>query len=219
MTTLNRAQAGPPLLAPALAFAVLTIASAALGATGTRPDTSATDTAAYLAAHQGVVRLLSFAVFGASVPLVVWAATVYRRQRRLGVHAPGAMIGLAGGVLSAAALATSGLVTWVSVQSSDTPGLARALTSLAFASGGPGFVVPLALLIAGLAVPALFRKLLPRWLCIAGLAIAAAAVLASFSLLSPALYPLIPVGRFGGLVWLIVASVLLPRDRRAARTD
>ncbi|GAA1035060.1 hypothetical protein GCM10009565_93490 [Amycolatopsis albidoflavus] len=218
MTTMTRQQGGPPLLAPALAFGALTVASAALGAAGTRPDSSAAEVAAYLGGNQGVVQLLAFAVFGASVPLAVWAATAYRRQRRLGVAAPGAVIGLTGGVLSAAALAMSGLITWTAAQASDTPAVARALTSLAFASGGPGFVVPLALLIAGIAVPALFLNLLPRWLSVAGLVVAAAAVLASLSLLTPALYPLIPVGRFGGLAWLIAASVLLPRDR-AARTD
>lgn len=218
MTTMTRQQGGPPLLAPALAFGVLTVASAVLGAAGTRPDSSAAEVAAYLGGNQGVVRLLAFAVFGASVPLAVWAATAYRRQRRLGVAAPGAVIGLTGGVLSAAALAMSGLITWTAAQASDTPAVARALTSLAFASGGPGFVVPLALLIAGIAVPALFLKLLPRWMSVAGLVVAAAAVPASLSLLTPALYPLIPVGRFGGLVWLVAASVLLPRDR-AARTD
>ncbi|WP_406640388.1 DUF4386 domain-containing protein [Amycolatopsis sp. WGS_07] len=215
---MTRTQGGPPLLAPALAFGVLTVASAVLGAAGTRPDSGAAEVAAYIGGNRGVVQLLAFAVFGASIPLVVWAATAYRRQRRLGVAAPGAVIGLTGGVLSAAALAMSGLITWTAAQASDSPAVARALTSLAFASGGPGFVVPLALLIAGIAVPALFLKLLPRWMPIVGLVVAAAAVLASLSLLTPALYPLIPVGRFGGLLWLIAASVLLPRDR-AARTD
>ncbi|MFD2466952.1 DUF4386 domain-containing protein [Amycolatopsis silviterrae] len=218
MTTMTRTQGGPPLLAPALVFGALTVASAVLGAAGTRPDSTAAEIAEYIGGNRGVVQLLAFAVFGASIPLAVWAATAYRRQRRLGVAAPGAVIGLTGGVLSAAALAMSGLITWTAAQASDSPAVARALTSLAFASGGPGFVVPLALLIAGIAVPALFLKLLPRWMPIVGLVVAAAAVLASLSLLTPALYPLIPVGRFGGLVWLIAASVLLPRDR-SARTD
>ncbi len=33
------------------------------------------------------------------------------------------------------------------------------------------------------------------------------------SLLTPVLYPLLPVGRFGGLIWLVGTSVLLPIDR------
>ncbi|RJQ84100.1 DUF4386 domain-containing protein [Amycolatopsis panacis] len=221
MTTTTRArpQGGPPLLAPALAFGVLTIASAVLGATGTRPDSTAAEVSAYDLGHRGLLDLLAFTVFGASIPLAIWAATVYRRQRKLGVTAPGAAIGLAGGVLAAAALAISGLATWTAAQTADAgaPALSRALTSFAFATGGPGFVVPLALLIAGLAVPALFLGLLPRWVSIAGLVIASAAVLATFSLLTPALYPLIPIGRFGGVIWLVLAGVLLPRDRHRAR--
>ncbi|HWD05392.1 MAG TPA: DUF4386 domain-containing protein [Amycolatopsis sp.] len=218
-TTATRPQSGPPLLAPAIAFGVFTVATAALGAGGTRPDSSAAQVNAYALAHSGLLDVLAFAVFGTAFPLAIWAAAVYRRQRRLGVTAPGAAIGFAGGMLAAASLAVSGLATWTAAQAADpaAPALSRALTSLAFASGGPGFVVPLALLIAGLAVPALFLKLLPRWVSVAGLVIAAAAVLATFSLLTPALYPLIPIGRFGGLLWLVLVSVLLPRDRHQLR--
>jgi hypothetical protein len=38
--------------------------------------------------------------------------------------------------------------------------------------------------------------------------------LATLSLLTSALDPLLPIGRFGGLIWLLVASVLLPLDRK-----
>ncbi|GAA3553684.1 hypothetical protein GCM10022222_41720 [Amycolatopsis ultiminotia] len=198
---------------------MLTVASAAIGAAGTRPDSTASEVTAYDLGHQGLLGLLAFVVFGASVPLAIWAATVYRRQRKLGVTAPGAAIGLAGGVLSAASLAVSGLVTWTAAQAADpaAPAVARALTSFAFATGGPGFVVPLALLIAGVAVPAVFLHLLPRWVSIAGLVLAVVAVLATFALLTPALYPLIPIGRFGGLLWLVLISVLLPHDRHQVR--
>jgi hypothetical protein len=218
-TTQTRQQGGPPLLVPALAFGVLTIASGALGAAGTRPDSSPADVVAYDLGHQGLLNLLALVVFGASIPLAIWSATVYRRLRRLGVTAPGAVIGLTGGVLASASLALSGLVTWTAAQTADptVPSLSRALTSLAFATGAAGFVVPLALLIAGIAVPALFLGLLPRWVSIVGLVIAAAAVLATFTLLTPALNPLIPVGRFGGLIWLVLVSVLLPQNRHQVR--
>jgi hypothetical protein len=174
---------------------------------------------AYDLGHQGLLNLLALVVFGASIPLAIWSATVYRRLRRLGVTAPGAVIGLTGGVLASASLALSGLVTWTAAQTADpaVPALSRALTSLAFATGAAGFVVPLALLIAGIAVPALFLGLLPRWVSIVGLVIAAAAVLATFTLLTPALNPLIPVGRFGGLIWLVLVSVLLPQNRHQVR--
>ena len=41
-STRGRRQGGPPLLVPVLAFAVLTVASFALGASAPRPDTSLT---------------------------------------------------------------------------------------------------------------------------------------------------------------------------------
>jgi hypothetical protein len=66
-------------------------------------------------------------VFGAAVPLAIWAATIYRRLRTLGVTAPGAVIGLAGGILAAASLALSGLVTWVAA---DTAHIAVAASAL-----------------------------------------------------------------------------------------
>jgi hypothetical protein len=54
---------------------------------------------------------------------------------------------------------------------------------------------------------------LPRAWAWAGLVIAALGMLSLLSLLTPALYPLLPVGRFGGLIWLVAASILLPHDR------
>jgi hypothetical protein len=55
------------------------------------------------------------------------------------------------------------------------------------------------------------RTLALAW---AGLAIAAIGVLSTFALLTPALDATLPVGRFGGLLWLIAASIALPRTRR-----
>ena len=63
-------------------------------------------------------------------------------------------------------------------------------------------------------VPALLLGLLPRPLAWAGLVIAALGMLSVFSLLTPMLYVLLPVGRFGGLIWLVAAAALLPRTRR-----
>jgi hypothetical protein len=43
---------------------------------------------------------------------------------------------------------------------------AHALYFLIFAAGGPGFSVPLGLLIAGISVTAGFTQLLPKWLVV-----------------------------------------------------
>jgi hypothetical protein len=213
-TTRHR-QYGPPLLIPGIAFAVLTIASAVLGASGPRTTSTPVDTAAYDLSHHTILIVLGTIVFGTSIPLATWTAVTYRRLRHLGVTVPGATIAVAGGLLASASLAVSGLVTWTAVESASLDGnLARALTDLAFAAGGAGFVVPLGLLLAGVAIPGLANGLLPRWLGWGGLVVAGLAEIATLSLIVPALDPLLPIGRFGGLIWLLLVSALLPLERR-----
>jgi hypothetical protein len=70
------------------------------------------------------------------------------------------------------------------------------------------------LLVAGIAVPALILRLLPRALAGSGLVIAAVAELSTLSLVVPALAVLLPIARFPALIWLVVAGALLPNDRR-----
>ncbi|MDN5860679.1 MAG: DUF4386 domain-containing protein [Pseudonocardia sp.] len=216
------AQAGPPLLGPALGFTVPTVVGVVLGASGPRPTTPAADLAAYYVASATAATMQATAVFAAAIPLAVFTAVGYNRLRRLGVAAPGSAIALAGGLLASALLATSGLAAWTAVQSAGLgePGILRALTTLSFAAGGPGMVPFFGLLIAGIAVPSLILGLLPRWLAWTGLVIAGLAMLSVFSLLTPTLYPLLPVGRFGGLLWLVTAAALLPltRPRRTTPT-
>ena len=207
-------QNGPPLLIPATVMAAFTAASAALGATAARYTDPNLPT--YTQTHHTQELLLGFFVFATAIPVLIWSSTIYRRLHRLGVTAPGTAIAFGGGLLAAASLALSGLLTWTT-QTTESADLTKALTTLGFATGGPGFVVPFAMLIAGVAVPGLLLHLLPKPLAWAGLAIAGLAALATFTLLTPALDPLLPIGRFGGVIWLIAVSVKLPltRPRRA----
>ena len=211
----GRPQGGPPPLVPALAYGALVIAAVAVSVGGPRPGTSAAATLSYDQAHTGLLHVAAVLIFGAAAPLAIWAATIYRRLRTLGVTAPGAVIGLAGGILAAASLALSGLFTWVAADTAADagPALARVLFDLSFAAGAAGFVVPSALLVAGVAVPALIMRLTPRWLAWAGLVIAAAGVLSTLTLLTSALDATLPIGRFGGLIWIVAVSVLLPATR------
>jgi hypothetical protein len=205
-------QNGPPLLIPAIVMAVFTAASAALGASAARYNSA--DLLSYSHTHQTTQLILGTLVFGTSIPLLIWSATVYRRLHRLGVTAPGSAIAYGGGLLAAAALALSGLLTWTTTQLNGSAEVLRALTALGFATGGPGFVVPFAMLIAGVAVPSLLLRLLPTALAWTGLVIAALGALATFALLTPALDALLPIGRFAGLIWLLIVSVKLPLTRR-----
>jgi hypothetical protein len=214
-------QNGPPLPIPAVFLLVLSVVSAILGSSGTRPDDNAVRIVTYDLDHHGVLIALATVVSATSIPLAIWAAVVYRRLRRLGVSAPGATMAFAGGLVAAASVSLSGIATWVAAVSPDRsePALARALTLLAFGTGGPGFVVPLGLMVAGVSVPALILHLLPRALGWIGIALAVLGMVSTFTLAASALYPLLPIGRFGIAAWLLVVSFILPRDRRRRPTS
>jgi len=213
---------GPPLAglavtATALFLAGLIASTAIAGTAFPAPSDPAASILTYFRDHPDAVTVSGFFQFAAAVPLAIYAATASSRLRTLGIRAPGATIALAGGVLAAAFLAISGLVTWTLAQPAvlGSPPLVRALHDLAFAVGGPGSVVPFGLLIAGLAVPAAFGALLPRWLAGTGLVIALIAEFSALSLLVGGAAYLLPVARFAGLAWLITAGALLPKTRPA----
>jgi hypothetical protein len=219
--TTPRTQGGPPLGLLAVVFTALFLAGIVLGvvfADGVAfpsPFGSATDILAYFRDHQLAVRISAFLQFAAAIPLAIYAATANARLHRLGIRAPGATIALAGGLLAAAFMACSGLVSWVlsRPEVAAEPVLVRAMQDLAFMTGGPGHIVPLGLLIAGISVPGLLARLLPRWLAITGLVIAALAELTTLTLLFADASYLLPVARFTGLAWLVIAGFLLPLDR------
>lgn len=218
MTSPRRAaQGGPPPGILAVVFTVLLLGGVVLAAaTGfPSPDSAAAGIQAYFHDHPDAVRISAFLQFGAAVPLAIYAAAVSVRLRALGIRAPGAAIAGVGGILAAAFLALSGLFDWVLARPEilAEPALVRALHDLAFASGGPGHIVPLGLLIAGIAVPGWLARLLPRPLAFAGLAIAAVAEASTLSLLFDGAAFLLPIARFTGLVWLIATGFRLPRVR------
>jgi hypothetical protein len=221
----RQAQGGPHLGALAIVFAALFLAGLILSTAlaGGKPYPSpfgdGTSILAYFRDNSNAVRIGGALQFGAAVPLAIYAATVNARLHQLGVRAPGATIALAGGLLAAVFLALSGLLGWVLSRPEvhDDPALVRALQLLNFGAGGVGHVVPLGLLLAGIAVPGLLVRLLPTWLAWAGLVIAAIAELSTLALLVDAAAYLLPVARFAALAWLIAAGFLLPRQR--ARAD
>jgi hypothetical protein len=166
--------------------------------------------------HPLAVRWSALLEFGAAVPLGLFAATVASRLRFLGVRAAGATIALYGGIAAAACMALSALalwsLTWVSALELLAGG--RALYLLAFGVGGPGAVVFLGLLLAGVAVTSGLYLLVPRWVMPAGLVLAVLAELSTFTLVWPALAFLLPIARFGGMAWLVAAGALLPVRRQ-----
>jgi hypothetical protein len=182
------------------------------------PFSPAGQVAAYFHANPNAVRLASLFQFGSAVPLGIFAATVYARQLRLGVRVPGPGIGFFGGVTAAIFLMLSAMLGWVMSRPEITTDvtLTHALSFLAFITGGVAYVVGLGLLVAGIAVPALILRFVPRWLAWTGLVIAAVSELSFLSMAIEGLQFLLPVGRFGGLLWLIAVGFLLPQNRAAA---
>lgn len=183
------------------------------------PYGAAADVLRYVHDQHGAVQASAVGTFAASVPLAIYAATASTRLRQLGVTAPGATIALAGGILASGALALAGLICWTMSRSEVAvdDGLIRALYYLVFLTGGVGHIVALGLLIAGIAVPGLILGLLPRSLAWTGLGIAVLAEVATLVLIWPEAAVILPIARFTGLLWLIVAGALLPRRRTEVR--
>jgi len=183
------------------------------------PFQSPAEIVAYFREHAARVALCAFFQFGSAIPLGIYAATMTSRLRFLGVRAAGVDIALFGGFAASIITLASALGQWVLAR----PGiaadgnLAQALYFWIFATGGPGYTVSLGLLLAGISVPALLFRLVPKWVAVFGLALAVVGELSALSLVIPGALFLIPLTRFPGFVWLITAGFKLPSTSSSAR--
>ena len=219
----RRQQGGPPLvllsaICIGLLFGGLAI-GVALGGVMPLPYGPVAAVRAYVRGQPVAVQVIATATFASSVPLGIYAATASARLRQLGAIAPGATIALTGGTLAAGALGLAGLLAWTlsRPEVGADPALVSALYFLVFLLGGPGHIVALGLLVAGMAVPSLILGLTPRPLSWIGLGIAALAELATLVLVWPQLAVILPVARVLALLWLVVAGALLPLRRNDIR--
>jgi len=178
------------------------------------PWESAETIATYFRQHPQDVLLCAFFQFGSAIPLGLYVVNVVSRLRFLGVKAAGPYIALFGGLLTTFDLALSALFEWVMAY----PGMAgdtaviRALYYIVFSVGGVGYSVPLGIFFAGVSVSSTFARLLPKWLIVFGILLAVCGELSWFSLIFPKLLFFIPLTRFPGFVWLIMAGFTLPRS-------
>lgn len=167
----------------------------------------------YFQTHHAAVLICTFLQFGALIPLGIFTATVVSRLRFLGITAAGPYIALFGGFMTVFDGVAAGFTTWAMIH----PGVAQdatlttALYYLSYAFGGPGFSVPMGLLIVGVCIPAAVLKLLPKWIVAFGLLLALAGELSSLNLVFPQALFLVPLVRFPGFIWLIVAGFALPK--------
>lgn len=144
------------------------------------------------------------------------AATTPRARPRTAQSGPPlAVPAIAYGVLASVALTVEGLTTLASSQVASVAdaGTVDALATLTFDAGSAAFVPPFALLVAGIAVPSVIVGLLPKAVSWFALAVAAIGLLGTFTVLTDALDVTLPIGRFGGLIAVLLASFLLPATR------
>jgi hypothetical protein len=201
-----------------LLFAAGLVAAATLrhGASYVNPFAAGEAVRAFFEQSPSAVRVSSFFLFASAVPLGLFAVTMVSRLRFLGVRAAGTNIALFGGLTAANALILSGLFGWVlslpDVVASVS--MVRALFFLSFLFGGATYAVGFGLLAAGVCVTSYFFRLLPRWVIALGMFVAVAGEFSSLSLL---VYPanfLIPITRYLGLIWMLLAAVKLTKNRR-----
>ncbi|HWO12462.1 MAG TPA: hypothetical protein VNN80_23355 [Polyangiaceae bacterium] len=162
------------------------------------------------------VRWCAFLQFGSAIPLGIYTATMVSRLRFLGINVAGVWIAWFGGLTASLCVAFSALIQWaLSQPGMGDASVVRALHLLAFATGGPGYTVPVGLLFAGLAIPTGLMRLVPKRLAVVGVALGLCGVLSSASLVVPELLFLVPLTRFPGFVWLIWMGFAVPASRRA----
>jgi hypothetical protein len=159
------------------------------------------------------VRVSSFFLFGSAVPFGIFAVTTVSRLRFMGVRAAGTNITLLGGLVATIALFFSGTVGWIlSVPDvSDSVAVVKAIYFLSFLCGGVLYAIGFGLLAAGISVTSYFMRLLPRWLTFLGIVLAITGELSWFGLIAYPANFFIPITRFVGFIWMLLAAIALTR--------
>jgi len=165
----------------------------------------------YYQAYHSVERVYSFFIFWSSIPLGLYTANIIAALSHLKINRRGLGIATFGGYGASLMLALAGLCTWILSQPviTDYPGTTRVMQLLTFTTGGTGTVVLSGLLIAGTAVTGGMAKLLPKWLAWSGGTLGLISVLSMLNLMFPQLSILLPIGRFLGILWMVVAGFKL----------
>jgi hypothetical protein len=204
-----------------LLFAAGLVAAGLLrhGASYVTPFAPADQVRLFFAQSPMADRVSSFFLFGSAVPFGIFAVTTVSRLRFMGVRAAGTSITLLGGIAATIALFLSGMAGWIlSVPEvvASAP-LVKAIDFLNFLCGGVFYAVGFGLMAAGVSVTCYFMRLIPRWMTILGVILAITGELSWFSLIAYPANFFIPITRFVGFIWMLVAAVALTRDRRTTQ--
>jgi hypothetical protein len=214
---------GPSLILLALVhiliFAVGLVSVAVLrhGALYVNPYAPADTIRAFLVQNPAAVRIGNFLLFGSAVPFGIFAVSVVSRLRYLGIRAAGTNIALLGGLIATIALIFSGLSGWI-LSLPDviaSAPVAKGISFLSFLFGGAAYAIGFGLLAAGVSVTSFFTRTLPRWLVALGMLVAVTGVLSWLSLVAYPANFLIPITRYVGFIWMLLAAIKLTRSRPA----
>lgn len=212
----------PPLSVLAIVYVLLFAAGLIAnilmtsGAENQNPYNSIEQLQNYYTQSTDGMRVSGFFLLASMFPLGIFTATVVSRLQFHRINVAGVYIALFGGFAASIFIGISGLCGWVLSQ----PGVAtdvgamRVAQLLNFATGGFSHVASLGLLLAGISVPCLFTKLIPKWVCWLGLVVAAVCVLSILSVVFPQLSVLIPLGRFPAFIWLLAVGFTMPKQRQ-----
>ena len=213
----------PPLSVLAIVYILLFAAGLIVNALLTsgpqnlNPYNPIDQTQRYYSEYATGIRISAFFIFASMIPLGLFAVTSVSRLLFHRIHVAGVHIALFGGVAAAIFLGISGISTWVLSQTgvASDVGAMRVAQLMNFGAGGFAHVAALGLFMAGISVPCLFTRLIPRWICWFGLILAGICEIATLSMIFPQLSVILPVGRFGSFIWLIAVGFTLPKHRRA----
>ncbi|MGH2599111.1 MAG: hypothetical protein ACRDJ9_06955 [Dehalococcoidia bacterium] len=208
---------GPAALT-GLLFGVITVAglfgSAAL-AEGSypMPDASIAEIRRFFAANATAAQAQAVWQFAAAVLLAAFASTASAAIRPFNAALAG--LAQAGGVLAAGFFALSATLVGAlgSEQFSRAAEVMQPAHLLGFLTGGALHVVFLGLLVGAVALAGHRYGILPRWVSWTGLISATLSVLSMLSLAVWEATPLLPIGRFSGILVLAAASVHFARGR------
>ncbi|MBB6372868.1 hypothetical protein BKA01_000090 [Pseudonocardia eucalypti] len=199
-------------------FLVGLVGSFALAKAGwPTPATPTQEVLEFFAVNSAAVAANAIGQGLAAIPLLAFTAGLARTF----TGRPSAQLTAAGAVAAGTLLLSAALVSTASVAAATGDGnLVATVFYLAFLVGGPAHVVALSALLGTLAVAGRLSGRLPGWLTTLGLGFAGLGLLSVVNLAAPLVAitgPLIPLGRFGGLLFILLAVPAL-RRRAVVRT-
>lgn len=175
------------------------------------PASSIVEVQDYFIHHPGPVLLCAFLHFGSAIALGLFTTQVISDLKHRKAAGSTMDLILFSGITTAITILVASCVLWTAtnVEISQNVSLLFALSKIQFALGGPGFSVPFGLLVGSISIAVSRERILPRWLVAVGFAIFFVGELSWLEILTVKFIFLIPLTRFPGFVWMILASFRL----------